>query len=275
MVAEALLRRRLTAWALVLTAQALFLMTGCGRSSSAAGQNGTAVVIFVDFSGSITGEDRASYRREIEAEILPSLSAGDRLLIAAIHDRTLTDFRPLVEASLPAKPHFNGFLDNVLKFNRNAKEIEEQVLRVKDKTRTEVANVFAKRFSSPQTDIFSSLLLAQKLFYDETRRKVLVLMSDMIEDSPPYNFERVAWSSATIEKTLSELDAKGLIPKLSGVCIYVSGASAKSAEMAENIGRFWQAYFRRTGADMDPSRYAHVLLHWPPSNSCRSTRTTT
>src|SRR2546425_9726173 len=29
----------------------------------------------------------------------------------------------------------------------------------------------------------------------------------------------------------------GLIPKLPGVCIYVSGASAKSAEVAENIGR--------------------------------------
>jgi len=158
-----------------------------------------------------------------------------------------------------------------LKFNRSAKELDAQILLLKDKTRTEVANVFAKRFASQYTDIFSSLLLAQKLFYDETRRKVLVLMSDMIEDSPPYNFEKVSWSPATTEKTLSELDAKGLVPKLSGVCIYVSGASAPSAELAENIARFWHAYFRRTGADMDPSRYAHVLLHWPPSNACRST----
>ena len=271
MVVESLVRRRLTAWALVLTAQALVLMTGCGRSAPAAGQSGTAVVIFIDFSASVTGEDRASFRREIEAEILPSLSAGDRLLIAPIHDKTLTDFRPLVDTSLPARPHFNGFLDNVLKFNRSAKELDAHILLLKDKTRTEVANVFAKRFSSQYTDIFSSLLLAQKLFYDEPRRKVLVLMSDMIEDSPPYNFEKVAWSPATTEKTLSELDAKGLIPKLAGVCIYVSGASAASAELAENIGRFWQAYFRRTGADMEPSRYAHVLLHWPPSNSCHST----
>jgi hypothetical protein len=251
--------------------QALFLMTGCAPSTPstpAAVQHGTAVVIFVDFSQSVTIEDRASFRREIESEILPSLSAGDRLLIAPIHDKTLTDFRPLVEASLPAKPEFNGWLNNVLKYNRQAKEIEAQALQVKEKIRTDVAHVFAKRYSSPQTDIFSSLLIAQKLFHDESRRKVLVLMSDMIEDNPPYDFERLSWSSATIEKTLSELDAKGLIPKLSGVCVYVSGASARSAALAENIGRFWQAYFRRTGADMDPSRYAHVLLHWPPSNAC-------
>ncbi len=253
--------------------QALFLMTGCAPSSPAAVQHGTAVVIFVDFSQSVTIEDRASFRREIESEILPSLSAGDRLLIAPIHDKTLTDFRPLVEASLPAKPEFNGWLNNVLKYKRQAKEFEAQALEVKEKIRTDVAHVFAKRYSSPQTDIFSSLLIAQKLFHDESRRKVLVLMSDMIEDNPPYDFERLSWSSATIEKTLSELDARGLIPKLPGVCIFVSGASAKSAALAENIGRFWQAYFRRTGADMDPSRYAHVLLHWPPSNSCRSIST--
>src|SRR3989441_10397795 len=128
MVVESLVRRRLTAWALVLTTQALVLMTGCGRSAPAAGQSGTAVVIFIAFSASVTGEDRASFRREIEAEILPSLSAGDRLLIAPIHDKTLTDFRPLVDTSLPARPHFNGFLDNVLKFNRSAKELDAHIL---------------------------------------------------------------------------------------------------------------------------------------------------
>ncbi|HEV8643425.1 MAG TPA: hypothetical protein VGV13_20300 [Methylomirabilota bacterium] len=272
MAVESLVRRRLTPWALLLlTTQALVLTTGCTPSAPAAVQQGTAVVIFIDFSQSIAGDDRASFRREIESQILSSLSAGDRLLIAPIHDRTLTDFRPLLEVILPAKPGFNGFLDNVLKYNRQAKEIEAQVRQLKEKTKADVAQVFAQRFSSLQTDIFSSLLVAQKLFHDESRRKVLVLMSDMIEDSPQYNFERISWSSATIERTLSELDAKGLIPKLPGVCLYVSGASAKSAALAENIGRFWQAYFRRTGADVDPSRYAHVLLHWPPANSCRPT----
>src|SRR5229473_8547929 len=134
MVGESLVRCRLTPWVLVVMTQALFLMTGCAPSTPAAVQHGTAVVIFVDFSQSVTIEDRASFRREIESEILPSLSAGDRLLIAPIHDKTLTDFRPLVDTSLPARPHFNGFLDNVLKFNRSAKELDAQILLLKDKT---------------------------------------------------------------------------------------------------------------------------------------------
>ena len=131
-----------------------------------------------------------------------------------------------------------------------------------------MADVFGRRYASLQTDIFSSLVLAQKLFHDEPRHKVLVLMSDMIEDHPPYRFEEVSWSPATNEKILAELGAKGLIPDLSGVCVYVSGASARSANTAARIGDFWRTYFQRTKADMDPSRYAHVLLHWPAAKSC-------
>jgi hypothetical protein len=266
-------RRGFVLWLLALTTQVLLLTTGCTPSVPAAVRHATAVVVFIDFSGSISGQDRVSYRREIESEILPSLSPGDRLLIAQINDKTLTEFRPFVDATLPAKPDFNGWLNNVLKYNRQAKEIEAEVARLKEKIGADVAHLFTKRYGSPQTDIFSSLIIAEKLFYDEPRRKVIVLMSDMIEDSPPYDFERVSWSPATITKTLADLDAKGLIPKLPGVCVYVSGASAKSAELAENIGRFWQAYFRRAGADMDSSRYAHVLLHWPPARSCHPTST--
>ncbi len=271
MVVSSFFPLRIAAWILVLIMQGLLLTMGCIPSSEAAPPRGTAVVIFVDFSGSVRSEARALFKREIDTQILPSLSAGDRILIAAINDKTLTEFRPLVEATLPAKPEFNGWLDNVLKYNRRVKDIDAEVVQLKEQIRAQVADVMASREASPLTDIFSSLLIAEKLFHNEPRRKVLVLMSDMIEDFPPYypDFEKVSWSPTTIQKILSELDAKGFIPKLSDVCVYVSGVSARSPEMAEHIGRFWQAYFQQTKADMDPSRYAHVLLHWPPSKSCR------
>jgi len=252
-----------------ITLAALLLTPAFVSPSVATTSPGTAVIIFLDFSGSIKSDERALFQREIETQILPSLSAGDRLLLAPIHDKTLTEFRPLVQVILPAKPEFSGWRDNVMKYNRRVKELEAQVLDLKAIARTEVADVLSRRYGSQHTDIFSSLLIAQKLFHDEARRKVLVLMSDMIEDTPEYNFEKIAWTPAAVEKLFAELEAKALIPKLSGVCVYVSGASAKSAALAENIGRFWEAYFRRTGADMHPSRYAHVLLHWPPSQSCR------
>src|SRR2546425_12149266 len=112
--------------------------------------------------------------------------------------------------------------------------------RVKQTVKTEIREALTRHEASPLTDIFSSLLIAQKLFHDEPRRKVLVLMSDMIEDTPEYNFEKIAWSPSAVEKLLVELEAKALIPKLLGVCVYVSGASAKSAALAEDIARFWE-----------------------------------
>src|SRR5436853_5724208 len=104
-------RRGLMLWLLALTTPVLLLTTGCTPSVPAAVRHASAVVVFIDFSGSITGDERASYRREIESEILPSLSPGDRLLIAPIHDKTMTEFRPLVEITLPAKPEFSGWLN--------------------------------------------------------------------------------------------------------------------------------------------------------------------
>jgi len=205
---------------------------------------------------------------DIEHRIIPFLSAGDRILIAPITDKTLTEFRALAEATFPPKPEFSGWVDNVLSHNRQLKDLDTQVARLREDTRAQVAAMFGRRYSSSQTDIFSSLLIAQKLFHNEPRRKVLVLMSDMIEDYPPYRFEQISWSSGTNQKILSDLEARGLLPDLSGVGVYVSGVSARSAEMAERIGHFWRVYFQRTKADMDPSRYAHVLLNWPPSKSC-------
>jgi hypothetical protein len=259
-------RRRRAAWLLGLLAfPALLLATGCTRSSQAAPQRGTSVVIFVDFSESVT--DRAAFKREIDKLVLPWLQPGDSVLIAPIHDKTLTEFRPLVEAELPARPQFNGWLNNVIKHNKEAKATEARIIQVKETLRTQAAEALNRQYKARYTDIFSSLLLAEKLFSAESRHKVLIVMSDMIED---YAFDRLAWTPTTTQKMLADLEAKRMIADLAGVCVYVSGVSAPSAEMAQNIGRFWEAYFKKAGADLNPSRYAHVLLHWPPPTACHA-----
>ena len=262
------LRRRRLAWLLGLLAfPALLLTTGCARSSQAAAERGTAVVIFVDFSDSVT--DRAGFKRELEKLVFPWLQPGDSILIAPIHDKTLTEFRPLVEAELPPRPQFNGWLNNVIKYGKEAKATERRIVEVKESLRTQTDAAMRREYKARYTDIFSSLLLAEKLFSAESRNKVLIIMSDMIEDYPPYAFDRLTWTPTTTQKLMSELETKRMIADLSGVCIYVSGVSAPSAELAQNIGRFWEAYFKKAGADLSPSRYAHVLLHWPPTTSCR------
>lgn len=261
--------RRIAELMLLLSVPALLLTAGCTKASQAEAQRGTAVVIFVDFSESIGGVERSGFKREIEKQILPWLQPGDSIMIAPITDKTLTEFRPLVEAELPARPQFNGWVNNVMKHNKESKETEARIVQVKETLRTQTAEALTRKYSARYTDIFSSVLLAEKIFSAETRRKVLILMSDMIEDYPPYAFDRMSWTPATTEKVMADLQAKKMIPDLSGVCVYVSGVSAPSAELARNIGGFWETYFRKAKADLNPSRYAHVLLHWPPPSSCR------
>lgn len=230
----------------------------------------TSIVVFIDFSGSIQGPDRAAYRRDLEISILPFLGAGDRIMIAPIHDKTLTDFRPLAEAALPPLPQFNGFVDNTIKHAQQVKETERQIAVTRVRLKADVTETFRRPMASRYTDIFSSLAMAEKYFHGDTRRKVLVLMSDMIEDNPPYKFDSMRWRAGDSDKLLAELAAKKMVPDLSGVCIYVSGASAASPTLAGHISRFWERYFALAKADFAPSRYSHVLLHWPPSKSCRS-----
>ena len=261
------------AWLLWLMALPALVLAAasCTRSSQAAagGHQPTAVVIFVDFSDSVGGMDRSAFKREIDKLILPWLEPGDSFLIAPINDKTLTGFRPLVEAELPPRPQFNGFMNNVMKFNREAKATEAKLVQVKETIRTQTAEAMSKVSQARYTDIFSSLLLAEKLFSAEQRRKVLILMTDMIEDYPPYAFDRMPWSPQTTGKILRDLEARKAVADLRGVCVYVSGVNAPTAEMATNIARFWEAYFWKAGADLHPSRYAHVLLHWPPPSTCR------
>ena len=258
------------AWLMWLMAlPALALAAGCTRSTQVSGHTSTAVVIFVDFSDSVGGMDRTGFRREIDRQILPWLEPGDSFLVAPIHDKTLTQFRPLVEAELPPRPQFNGWMNNVMKFNREAKAADAKIIQVKETLRTQTAEALGRPTQARYTDIFSSLLLAEKLFSAESRNKILILMSDMIEDYPPYTFDKISWTPSTTAKILKDLEAQRGIADLRGVCVYVSGVSAPNAEMATNIGRFWEAYFKKAGADLHPSRYAHVLLHWPPPTSCR------
>ena len=235
---------------------------------TAALASGTSVVVFVDFSGSVRSVERASYRRELEHEILPILGPGDRIVVAPIHDRTLTGYRALAEAAFPETPVFNGWLTNRLNYYRQVRATEKELVDSREQLIRDVRDAFSRPYASRYTDIFSSLVMAEKIFTGESRRKVLVLMSDMIEDNPPYKFDGMAWPRGTTEKLLAEISVKRRIPDLTGVCVYVSGASAPSAELAREIARFWDGYFRRARADFDPIRYAHVLLHWPPSRGC-------
>lgn len=104
-----------------------------------------------------------------------------------------------------------------------------------------------------QTDIMGSLQLAAQAF-DRfgSAREVLVIMSDMVEDSERYNFEKMRWNPDTGETVLVTEREAGRLPDLTGVRVYVTAASAPGISMdrADRIRNFWTSYFEAAGAEL-------------------------
>lgn len=238
-----MLGRPALAWALAIACSvATVLSQGC--MPSAAEESGRFVVAFVDVSGSV--EDYGAYR-DAWARIVDAVGPGDRVLLARISDETYTSFRPAVDAEMPS---FDPWRDNRL---RHEREIQEQRQKLREAMEKAIAIE-----QSPQTDILNAVALAEKAFATDARRPALVFLSDMIEDSPQYDFEQRSSGEGLAHRVADEQSAASRLPDLGGVRIYVAGISAASAAQAREIESFWQAYFGATGGRV--VSYAPSLL---------------
>ncbi len=207
--------------------------------------NAKVVLVFVDVSGSVKDAD---VYRQAWSTIVDRLEGGDRILLGLIGSDTLTGFKPLVDLLLPAFT----MSDNRLQYNARLESVQ-----------TDVAGALERALEAPatrHTDILNTLLLAQKVFEGDPRRRVLVLLSDMIEDSPAYNFERVDLTPAFTSEVIGERTADGRLPDLGGAAVYVAGASAPTAERALAVQDFWFAYVAAAGGRLENRHYAPALL---------------
>jgi len=203
------------------------------------------VVVFVDVSGSVKDAD---LYRQAWATITDRLAEGDRVLLGQIGSETFTRFRPAVDRELPVF----SLSENRLRFNLDLARIRGEITTAIDRA--------LEAPPSAHTDILNTMLLAQKIFEGDPRRRVLVLLSDMIEDSPAYNFEREAISEAFTERVIADRRDEGRLPDLGGAHVYVAGASARTAERALAVQDFWMAYVTAAGGTLENRHYAPALL---------------
>ncbi|MGH9442926.1 MAG: hypothetical protein ACRD16_11695, partial [Thermoanaerobaculia bacterium] len=163
---------------------------------------------------------------------------------------TRTEFQPTIDLEFPS---FSPFRENERQFQRNVGRLHGSVIKAFD-------GLIHSANPSRRTDILDSLNVAQQVFSSDKREKVLILFSDMIEDSDPYNFERERIDTRRIDKIIQERRKSGEVPDLSGVRIFVVGADARTERKAEEIEKFWTQYFRESKATFDPANYAHSLI---------------
>lgn len=204
------------------------------------------VVVFVDQSASVTDID--PYRAAWE-KIVNGLRAGDRIVVASITDRTYTRFQPLVDQELPK---FNWFSDNSLTYSHKTETIRAEL-------RHAVDTLFLDK-RTPKTELLDSIDLAAKIFHNDVRRPVLVLISDMLEDSEVANFESRAISERLASHLVEQRRRHNDLPDLHGAEVYVAGASATNSLKAREVERFWVEYIKCANGKLSPEHYGPALF---------------
>ena len=234
--------RRFALGSTLLIALWLGATSGCSAPDPAQSK---VVLVFVDVSGSVKDAD---VYRQAWSTIADRLDGGDRILLGRIGTETFTGFKPVVDLVLPVFT----MSDNRLQFNARLEEVQTEI--------TAALDLALEAPPARHTDILNTLLLAQKVFEGDPRRKVLVLLSDMIEDSPAYNFDRSEVTPAFTTQVIEERAADGRLPDLDGAAVYVAGASARTAERALAVQDFWFAYITAAGGRLENRHYAPALL---------------
>ncbi len=214
-------------------------------------QHPRLIIIFVDMSGS-TEQVRHTVCKEAFEKIYKNLRQGDRVVVGTITSRSYIEFKPTVDEEIPKKTIW----DNRLQFERS-------LTNAKEKIRRETNKLLSQERGTLLTEILDSMNIADTIFHDEKeRQKILVILSDMIEDSKEYNFDKNKITDEYINNIIRDRQKNKLMPNFTGVKVYVVGASADDSNKFRAVQTFWARYFAESKADFSPYRYGHSLINF-------------
>lgn len=204
------------------------------------------VLVLIDLSKS-TESHRADYEKYFQT-ILSAMKEGDVLLVARIAKA------PAADSVLELRQEYPPFsvMENPTKQKR-------QIAKLRGSATESVKKMLAGK--SAQTPILDTLREVERFFANYPRdKKVLVFMSDMLESSRQYDFEKTPLNEGQNKAILGDLKQRKLIPNLGGVVVYVAGARTRSMQQRNMVRSFWLQYFQEAGAKADPNRYGAELL---------------
>lgn len=236
--------------ALLLCTQLIWSAKVLGKSENSP-QNPRVMIILVDMSDS-ANQARRTVCKEAFEKIYQNLRQGDRVVVGTITSRSYIEFKPTVDEEIPKKTIW----DNRLQFERN-------LTNTKEKIRGETNKLLSRERGTLLTEILDSLNIADTIFHDEKeRQKILIILSDMIEDSKEYNFDKDKITEEYINNVISHRQRNNLVPNFTGVKVYVAGASATDSNKFRAVQTFWTRYLTKSGADFSPHRYGHSLINF-------------
>lgn len=213
------------------------------------------VLILLDLSESAM-LSRKDYRVALE-KILKSTRVGDHIAIRKITEFSEMEPEPLLDNSFLPKEMPSDFFKN-REINRVKKEMEDFLGRG---IQSVSMYIDGRKHPEKKTAIFGSLQIAEKVFKNDGNSKaILVVMSDMIEDSSDYNFEKITLSGKAIDNIINREKQRGRLPDLKGVKVYVYGPRAGSRNKYYEIQNFWLRYFKECGAEIGKEDYGSTVF---------------
>lgn len=224
----------------------------------------TNKVVFCLFDLSASTEASATRQKYADTfkRIGEKISDGDVVVADAITDN------PLSQSSFPVNesfPNFEPGTDNELLVKKKREEFDNQLKQRRERISNTVSALLSDHSRKiNRTKILDAMQLAERVFrtYNQPR-KVLVIFSDMIEESDNYNFQRQRLSQAESQRIIEAEKKAGRLPDLSGARVYVIGSAVGgqgSSQLYQNMESFWLQYFKAAGADLTKERYGAALL---------------
>ncbi|HUE77107.1 MAG TPA: hypothetical protein VMM83_04130 [Longimicrobiales bacterium] len=202
------------------------------------------VVAVVDFSGSQTSHASGEARRYLE-RVVNGLRYGDRLVLLEMYRTGPRDSVGSFVQDMP-EPIRPGAVTSY----------DQRELHA---ARRGVLNALPIFFDPalvrtvPTTDLLTTMHIAAEHLRDGGGREdELILLSDMLQSTPRFEFEGARRMPP--EGWVASQGEQDLLPSLEGTCVVVIGADHTTPE-GQRVRRFWSEYFDAAGAVLDAGRY--------------------
>lgn len=237
-----------------------------GTNSNSPVSSGSGKVVFCLYDLSASTEAPAIRKKYDESfkRILEKMNEGDVLVADAITDN------PLSRSSFPVNeqfPNFDPKTDNPLIVQKKRQVFEDGLRDRRErisKAMTALLSDQSRKINS--TKILDAMQLADRVFRTYNRpKKVLVVFSDMIEESDHCNFQKQRLNSNESERIIQSEKKADRLPDFSGVRVYVIGSAVtgqSSSDRYQSIETFWLQYFKAAGADLPKERYGSGLINF-------------
>src|SRR2546428_3097547 len=209
---------------LILSALLLLVADGCGGNSA----KGRVTTVLSALSGSTSAQAiRQQYMRDF-TKILNTVASGG--VIAA----DIIDDNPLAHSTFPINESFDRYeplKENKLDYERRGHQKRDAVIKQAD-------TIVRKPAGRPGGSVVDFMQLAERGFATfEGDHKMLVIFSDMIEQSRRYDFTGENLTAARIGQIIAKEQSAGRLPELQDVevCVVGAGAATSGGLLAEKL----------------------------------------